>query len=219
MKSSIIKVSLFFRVISISYVLMFKQSVSLVEFSKLYNILQEMNDLFSFNIFNYQTSKEFLKEVESNNAECVNSAIIVDKKQHLLLSNSKININNILVMDAWPLKIEKILDEINTQLIKQKYSFHSKLDIKNYTLNFNSRIISNKVKELKLTEREIDIILFLKNQSIPQSVNMMQNKVWGYSSDLETHTVETHIYRLRKKIKDKFNDENFITSEEEGYKI
>jgi DNA-binding response OmpR family regulator len=43
--------------------------------------------------------------------------------------------------------------------------------------------------------------------------------VWGYSSDLETHTVETHIYRLRKKIKDKFNDENFITSEEEGYKI
>jgi hypothetical protein len=198
---------------------MFKQSVSLVEFSKLYNILQEMNDLFSFNIFNYQTSKEFLKEVESNNAECVNSAIIVDKKQHLLLSNSKININNILVMDAWPLKIEKILDEINTQLIKQKYSFHSKLDIKNYTLNFNSRIISNKVKELKLTEREIDIILFLKNQSIPQSVNMMQNKVWGYSSDLETHTVETHIYRLRKKIKDKFNDENFITSEEEGYKI
>ena len=76
-----------------------------------------------------------------------------------------------------------------------------------------------KIKELKLTEREIDIILFLKNQIIPQSVNMMQNKVWGYSSDLETHTVETHIYRLRKKIKDKFNDKNFITSEEEGYKI
>jgi len=198
---------------------MFKQSVSLVGFTILYNILHEMNDLFSFNIFNYQTPKEFLNEIESNNYECINSTIIVDKKQHLLLSNSKININNILVMDTWPLKIEKILDEINTQLIKQKYSFHSKLDIKNYTLNFNSRIISNKIKELKLTEREIDIILFLKNQTIPQSVNMMQNKVWGYSSDLETHTVETHIYRLRKKIKDKFNDKNFITSEEEGYKI
>jgi len=195
---------------------MFKQSVSLVEFSKLYNILYEINDLFSFNIFNYQNPKEFLKEIESNNAESINSAIIVDKKQHLLLSNSKININNILVMDTWPLKIEKIHDEINTQLIKQKYSYHAKLDIKNYTLNFNSRIISNKVKELKLTEREIDIILFLKNKNIPQSVNMMQNKVWGYSSDLETHTVETHIYRLRKKIKDKFNDENFITSEEDG---
>ena len=198
---------------------MFKQSVSLVEFSKLYNILYEINDLFSFNIFNYQNSKEFLKEIESNNDECVNSTIIVDKKDHVLMSNNKININNILVMDTWPLKIEKLLDKINTQLIKQKYNFHSKLDIKNYTLNFNSRIISNKMKELKLTEREIDIILFLKDNSNPQSVSMLQNKVWGYSSDLETHTVETHIYRLRKKIKDKFDDENFIISEDAGYKI
>jgi hypothetical protein len=198
---------------------MFKQSVSLVEFSKLYNILYESNDLFSFNIFNYQNSKEFLKEIESNNDECINSTIIVDKKDHVLMSNNKININNILVMDTWPLKIEKLLDKINTQLIKQKYNFHSKLDIKNYTLNFNSRIISNKMKELKLTEREIDIILFLKDNSNPQSVSMLQNKVWGYSSDLETHTVETHIYRLRKKIKDKFDDENFIISEDAGYKI
>jgi hypothetical protein len=198
---------------------MFKQSVSLVKFSKLYNILYEINDLFSFNIFNYQNSKEFLKEIESNNEECVNSTIIVDKKDHVLMSNNKININNILVMDTWPLKIEKLLDKINTQLIKQKYNFHSKLDIKNYTLNFNSRIISNKMKELKLTEREIDIILFLKDSSNPQSVNMLQNKVWGYSSDLETHTVETHIYRLRKKIKDKFDDENFIISDDVGYKI
>ena len=198
---------------------MFKQSVSLVDFSKLYNILDEMNDLFSFNILNYKNSKEFLEEIDSNNTECINSTIIVDKKDHILMSNSKININNILVMDTWPIKIEKLIDVINTQLIKQKYNFHSKLDIKNYTLNFNSRIISNKTKELKLTEREIDIILFLKDQSIPQSVSMMQNKVWGYSSNLETHTVETHIYRLRKKIKDKFNDENFITSQEEGYKI
>ena len=198
---------------------MFKQSVSLVEFPKLYNILNEINDLFSFNILNYQTSKEFLKEIELNNLECLNSTIIVDKKQHILRSSSQININTILVMDTWPLKIEKILDEINIQLIKQKYNFHSKLNIKNYTLNFNSRIIYNKTKELKLTEKEIDIILFLTNRSIPQSVSIMQNKVWGYSSDLETHTVETHIYRLRKKIKDKFNDENFITSEEKGYKI
>ena len=198
---------------------MFKQSVSLVEFSKLYNILYESNDLFSFNIFNYQNSKEFLKEIESNNDECINSTIIVDKKDHVLMSNNKININNILVMDTWPLKIEKLLDKINTQLIKQKYNFHSKLDIKNYTLNFNSRIISNKMKELKLTEREIDIILFLKDNSNPQSVSMLQNKVWGYSSDLETHTVETHIYRLRKKIKDKFSDQNFIISHDEGYLI
>ena len=101
---------------------MFKQSVSLVDFSKLYNILDEMNDLFSFNILNYKNSKEFLEEIDSNNTECINSTIIVDKKDHLLMSNNKININNILVMDTWPLKIEKLLDKINTQLIKQKYN-------------------------------------------------------------------------------------------------
>ena len=82
-----------------------------------------------------------------------------------------------MVFNGLPLKIEEILDEINVQLIKQKYNFHSKLDIKNYTLNFNSRIISNKTKELKLTEKEIDIILFLKDQNIAQSVNMLQSKI------------------------------------------
>ena len=198
---------------------MFKQSVSLVEFPILYNILHEINDLFSFNIFNYQSSQEFLQEIDSNNVECINSTIILSKQNNILSSNSKINRNNILVFNGLPLKIEEILDEINVQLIKQKYNFHSKLDIKNYTLNFNSRIISNKTKELKLTEKEIDIILFLKDQNIAQSVNMLQSKIWGYSFDVETHTVETHIYRLRKKIKNKFNDENFITSEEDGYKI
>ena len=198
---------------------MFKQSVSLVEFPNLYNILYEINNLFSFKIFNYANSKQFLQEIESNNVECINSTIIVNKKNQLLLSNNKINNNNILLLNKLPLKIEKIFDEINIQLIKQKYNFHSKLNIKDYTLNFNTRIISDQKKELKLTEREIDIILFLKNKNTPQSVSMLQNKVWGYSFDLETHTVETHIYRLRKKIKDKFNDENFIISEDEGYQI
>ncbi len=198
---------------------MFKQSVSLVEFSKLYNILNENNHLFSFSIYNYQNSKDFLKEIESNNSEYINSTIIVDKKNYKLLSNNKINKNNILLLDMLPLKIEKLLDVINIQLIKQKYNFNSKINIKDYILNFNKRVISIQNKELKLTEREIDIILFLKDQNIPQSITTLQNKVWGYSFDLETHTVETHIYRLRKKIKDKFNDENFIVSEDLGYRI
>ena len=182
---------------------MFKQSVSLVEFSKLYNILNENNHLFSFSIYNYQNSKDFLKEIESNNSEYINSTIIVDKKNYKLLSNSKINKNNILLLDMLPLKIEKLLDVINIQLIKQKYNFNSKINIKDYILNFNKRVISIQNKELKL----------------PQSITTLQNKVWGYSFDLETHTVETHIYRLRKKIKDKFNDENFIVSEDLGYRI
>ncbi|MDB4233014.1 winged helix-turn-helix domain-containing protein, partial [Candidatus Pelagibacter sp.] len=113
----------------------------------------------------------------------------------------------------------KLFDKINTQLIKQKYNFQSNFQIKNYTLNLNSRIITYKKTQLKLTEKEIDIILFLKEQKLPQSINKLQHVVWGYAFNLETHTVETHIYRLRKKIKDKFNDEKFIVSHEEGYLI
>mgnify|MGYP001493955040 CR=1 FL=1 len=198
---------------------MSKQLVCLVEFSKLFNILEEIDNLFTFNILNYSNSKDFLKEIESENTECINSTIILEKKNHILFSNNKVNVNNILVFDRYPLKIEKILDKINTQLIKQKYNFQSNLNIKNYVLNLNSRIISSNIKELKLTEREIDIILFLKNNVKPQSVQTLQNKVWDYAFDLETHTVETHIYRLRKKIKDKFNDEKFIISHDDGYLI
>jgi len=198
---------------------MFKQSVSIVEFSELYNILNQIHDLFIFNILNYQNSKDFINEVESNNTECINSTVILNKKNNFLLSNNKLNKNNILVLDVTPLKIEALIDKINTQLIKQKYNFQSKLSIKNYDLNLNSRIIFNNVNQLKLTEKEIDIILYLNDQDTPQPVIKLQNEVWGYSFGLETHTVETHIYRLRKKISDKFNDQNFIISNENGYKI
>jgi hypothetical protein len=198
---------------------MFNQSVSIIEFSNLYNILTEVKSLFIFNIRNYENSVIFLNEIESKNIEIINSTIIVNNNNHPLFSNNKINRNNILVIDKFPIKIEILLDKINTHLIKQKYNFQSNLNIKKYNLNLNSRTIINGSKELKLTEREIDIILFLNENKKPQSVINLQNKVWGYSFDLETHTVETHIYRLRKKIKDKFNDEKFIVSHDEGYKI
>ena len=198
---------------------MFNQFVSIVEFPLLYNILKEIEDLFNFNINNYNNSSDFIKEVDKNNTECLNSLIILEKKNNLLSSHIQINESAIFIIDSLPLKIEKFIDIINTQLIKQKYNFQSKLNIKNYILNLNSRIISSPNKELKLTEKEIDIIMFLNESKIPQSINVLQNKVWGHSFKLETHTVETHIYRLRKKIKDQFNDDNFITSHDAGYLI
>jgi len=198
---------------------MFNQSLSIVEFPKLYNILKEIDHLFRFNIKNFEDSNIFLKEIKSSNSKYLNSIIIVNKKNEHLLSYDQIHENAILIFDELPFKIEKFLDIVNSQLIKIKYDFQSKLIIKDYILNFNSRIISNSKNELKLTEREIDIILFLNENKIPQSVVSLQNKVWGYSPDLETHTVETHIYRLRKKIKNNFNDDKFIVSHNEGYLI
>jgi len=79
--------------------------------------------------------------------------------------------------------------------------------------------MSTENESLKLTEREMEIILFLNDCKTPQKINDLQNKVWSYSSELETHTVETHIYRLRKKINDNFNDEKFILSLKKGYQI
>ena len=198
---------------------MSKQSVNIVEFLNLYNILYEIKDLFIFHINNYKNSNHFLQDIESNIIDHDNSIIIVNNKKHELFSNNKINNRNILIVDEFPLKIERLIDKINTHLIKEKYNFQSKLNIKNYVLNLNSRIISNKECKLKLTEREIDIILFLKKKGIPQSIISLQNEVWGYSDTLETHTVETHIYRLRKKIKDKFKDDKFINSHNDGYLI
>ena len=197
---------------------MFKQSICLVEFGKLYNILDEIKHLFTFKIYNYDNCKKLIQELEENNSEYKNSIIILNKENNLLL-NSQVNKNNILIINPLPLTIQKFLDDVNSHLIKQKYNFQSKLIIKDYTLNLNSRIISNLKNELKLTEREIDIITFLNDNNLPQSIKQLQNQVWGYSSGLETHTVETHIYRLRKKIKDKFNDEKFIKSVDTGYQI
>jgi hypothetical protein len=198
---------------------MFNQTVNLVESLSLYNILTEIKSLFKFNIYHYKSSNDLITDIKSNNFEHSKSIIIVNNKNHKLFSYKEVDKNTLLVFEELPLKIEMFIDIVNSKLIKQKYNYQSKLNIKNYILNLNSRIISKDKVELKLTEKEIDIILFLKDNQRPQSVDALESDVWGFSSNLETHTVETHIYRLRKKIKDKFGDMNFIISHDKGYLI
>ena len=200
---------------------MTKTFVSIVEISTLYDMLMEIKSNFSFNIINYTNTQDFLNEANSKKKDLEKlNPIIISKKNNInLLSSKIINIDGLILIEDTPIKIDSLLDKINILLIKQKYDFQSQFSVKNYNINLNSKIISNREDNLKLTEREIDIILFLKQKKIPQSVNDLQNEVWKYSVGLETHTVETHIYRLRKKIKNKFDDDNFIISLKEGYKI
>ena len=108
---------------------------------------------------------------------------------------------------------------ININFLKIQFNFQSEISIGDYKLDLNSREIGKNKSTLDLTERETNLIMFLKNSSKPVKINELQKEVWGYGSELETHTVETHIYRLRKKIKDKFDDNNFIISLQDGYKI
>ena len=207
---------------------MIKHNIILVECNPLYQILFEIKKNFSFEMKNF-----ILKDL--NNADLTNSIILskfthkdyflknknIEQKKIFFLLKKNENfgkINNSQYI-FYPLNIYDLVEKINTELIKQKYNDQSFIKILNYSLDINSRIISNDSGRLKLTEREVDIILFLNDHKKPQKVNILQNQVWKYSSELETHTVETHIYRLRKKIIDKFKDDNFILSDENGYFI
>ena len=207
---------------------MVKHNIIIFESNPLYQILLEIKNNFLFEI-------KSLTLRDLDKADLTNSIILskIIHKDYLLkirnINQKKIiffikknenfdNINNNLYL-YYPLNIYDLVEKINIEIIKQKYNDQSCIKILNYSLDLNSRIISNDASRLKLTEREVDIILFLNDHKEPQKVNILQNQVWGYSSELETHTVETHIYRLRKKIIDVFKDDNFILSNEDGYLI
>ena len=99
------------------------------------------------------------------------------------------------------------------------FNSQSQVKINKYIIDLNSReIILNDLK-LKLTEKEINTLIYLSKSDKPVGISELQKNVWSYQADMETHTVETHIYRLRKKIANFFNDNKFILSEKDGYKI
>ena len=195
---------------------MVKQTIHIIDFKILYNILDEIKDYLKFQILHYKNEENFLN---SNNMNLNDSLILVKSNKKVFLNNDKIDRKKIFSISKYPITIDKLVELLNVNLIKQKYNYQSNIDIKNYVLDLNSRTIAKNKESLKLTQKEIDIILFLNDYKKPQKVNILQNKVWGYSLELETHTVETHIYRLRKKINDKFRDNNFILSNDDGYFI
>mgnify|MGYP001406216244 FL=1 len=214
---------------------MIKQNINIVGVPILYNILEEIKENLSFKIENFTKLDDFLNFFNKDKSENKNFFIIttisnkdffinkikLEKKNIFFLcqKNSKVDINHNYNVFKYPINIYNLIEKINIQLIKYKYSFQSKIRVKNYSLDLNSRTISIENKSLKLTEREMEIILFLNDCKTPQKINDLQNKVWSYSSELETHTVETHIYRLRKKISNSFQDEHFIISTDNGYFI
>ena len=197
---------------------MFLQTVHVLEIPTLYKILNEIKENFSFKISNFEKIEDFLESLKQEKIDLDNSAILINENKMKFIQ-SKINKRNIFITSNFPIDIQKLVEKINIQLIKQKYNIQSNFNIKQYCLNINSRILSKENNNLKLTEKEIDIIIFLYKSKKTTNVSVLQKEVWGYSPDLETHTVETHIYRLRKKIKDNFKDENFILSQKEGYLI
>jgi len=212
-----------------------KQTINIVGVHTLYNIFEEIKDNLSFNVANFDKEDNFLKLYRENKIDIANSLILTKaENKDLFVKKNNINKQNIFLfynkdnnydinleynLLKYPIEIYSLIEKINIQLIKQKYNYQSKIKLNDYYLDLNSRNIAKKDKSLKLTEREMDIILFLNDKKKPQKINILQSQVWEYSSGLETHTVETHIYRLRKKINNKFKDNKFIISTDEGYII
>ena len=192
---------------------MSKSAVYIHNFRVLYNIIFEIKNLFNFDLFENENEQSILKEQKKR----VNKSFIVITQDKL--NNNCINNKQIIMLESYPLNLLSLIEKINSNLLMQQYDFQSNISISNYLLNLNSRIISLENKKLKLTEREIQIILFLKKQKQPININILQKEVWSYAEESETHTVETHIYRLRKKLKKTFDDQNFIKSDKKGYFI
>ena len=191
------------------------QNVFIINFNSLYEILDEIKENLSFKIIKFENEENFKKKLDLDRIDC----LVISKTDHKLLLNDNITDKNFLDLNDLPLSLKKLLELINIELIKLKFNQQSNVVIKGYQLNLNSKFFSKGSLNLKLTEKEIEVILYLNNTKIKHNVADLQKNIWGYSADMETHTVETHIYRLRKKINDKFNNKNFILSNKNGYSI
>ncbi len=197
---------------------MHSQKLHILNIPELDKIFIEIKDYFNFSVQYFSEKKDLIKKIDEDKKFLVDSIILVNQKDFYLLK-SKTDEKQIHCITKFPIKISNLIDQLNVRFIQQNYSAQSNININKYILDTNSRILKKYDSELKLTEREIDTIIFLKNKDKPVKVDILQKKVWKYGEDLETHTVETHIYRLRKKIKDKFNDDSFIKSKKDGYTI
>ena len=197
---------------------MLSQKLHILNIPELDKIITEIKDCFNYEIHNFNEKKDLFEKIDKDKTILENSIVLVNQKDFTFIK-SKTDEKKIHCIKKFPIKISSLIDQLNARLIQQNYSTQSNITINKYTLDINTRKLKKSGNELKLTEREIDTIIFLKNKDKPVKVDFLQKEVWKYRDDLETHTVETHIYRLRKKIKDTFNDDSFIQSKKDGYII
>ena len=173
----------------------------------LYEILSEIDENLNFKIIKVTNEKSLNNEIKN-----LKNYLVITKKEILEIQNQ-------IILNQFPIKIFKLIEKLNIEFLKKNYNDQSKINISNYVIDLNSRVITSEDTHLKLTEKEVNTIIYLSKIEKSISVDDLQTNVWGYQSDIETHTVETHIYRLRKKFFKIFNDKNFIISTKNGYKI
>jgi len=193
---------------------MLNQNIFILNSKTLYDILIELKNLLNFNILHMNE-----KDLNKNTFDDYKNYILLTNDLKNLEKNPYIDMAKVLVIDEIPIPLKQLIEKINIFILKESYQTQSKKKIKDYYFDLNNRTIFKKEKKVKLTEKELQLILYLDLKKDPQNIIKLQNEIWGYNKDLETHTVETHIYRLRKKIQKEFNDEQFIKSNKKGYSL
>ncbi len=189
------------------FIIVSTQNLIIYKLTPLYHILEELGlDLNLKTI--YLDSENSLED----SIKSLNNFLIISDRKHP-------NIVNQFVLENTPINIFKLVEKINIEFLKLQFNSQSEVKINNYTIDLNSREMLVNSSKLKLTEKEINTIVYLSKSTKPVSIKELKEKVWSYQSDIETHTVETHIYRLRKKILKTFNDDKFIISKKNGYQI
>ena len=171
----------------------------------------ELNSLVSYDVLfcheDFYNNKPFMEMLQKS-----------DKIKILACSSDKPKLDFFDHKIVLPAKFEDINNLIENSVIKKNFSKNSSIKIKDYTLDKNEKkLLKNKEDYILLTEKEIQLLELLLISNKPISKNRILGDVWKYSEDADTHTVETHIYRLRKKIKSKFLDDNFILNNKSGY--
>jgi hypothetical protein len=190
--------------------------------------------IFSKFKFEFYSNKDFFKkDFEKNNKLVILFLNEDDKKNYkqtikfnfpliILKKNSKfikIPQGDFVEQMNMPFSIIELDKKIVSLLAKYQFNLTSLINLNDYSINKNERKITKGEIELQLTEKEIDFLILFYNNKKPLSRNFILKSVWQYSSESDTHTVETHIHRLRKKILEKFNDKNFIKNNKKGYYI
>jgi len=205
----------------------YKQKILLEILEELKNILgvetQYCEDLQSIQKINETSVKNilltnclYLKEILNSNIKFKYPIVCLDNN----FPKKKFkNDNRQIELIALPINIKTLIEKLNVIFLKFEFSLKSNVIINNYIINLNKREISVGQKKLKLTEKEKNFLLFLYKSKNPKKIQNILKEVWGYSKGIETHTVETHVHRLRKKFEETFKDKNFIKISTKGYYI
>ena len=178
---------------------MVNQKLYIINLSNFYDIISELKEHIGYEISKFDNKEIFLDKHKSKGISIENSILVVHEKEYNFFVKN-VNEDQIIKFKP-PVNIFTFIENLNVKFIQKKYHDQSNVNVKDFSLNINSRELKKDKLTLKLTERETDMILYLNDSKKPVNVETLEKEIWQHSSDLETHTVETHIYRLRKKNK------------------